>query len=298
MTHIKDHFNFLQKLFYKFARHFISDQHYAQMSLKRWIGFGDVSNPQTFNEKIQWLKLYWKRPEYSDYADKFKVRRLVEEKIGTKYLNICYRSYLDASEIDFESLPSSFVIKTTHGSGMNIFVTDKVNLNKKNVIMQINKWLTTDYSSTGREWIYQAIQPRIIIERLLKDGRGDLPKDFKVFCFSGIPKYIQVDVDRFSNHTRAFYDIDWVRQPFTILFENFQGDIPRPDSLTEMLECARVLAKGIPFVRVDFYLLDRVYFGEMTFYPENGAGFFDPIEWDRKFGDELELPSLQSGNKQ
>jgi hypothetical protein len=118
-----------------------------------------------------------------------------------------------------------------------------------------------------------------------------IPQDFKVFCFGGEPRIIQVDVDRFGHHTRAYFDTSWVRQPFTIIYEQFQGELARPENLGEMLDAARKLADGIPFVRVDFYSLPRVVFGEMTFYPENGTCRFDNPEWDLRLGEYLKLPS-------
>ena len=287
-----DHFNIFQRLFYKVVRHFMSDQQYAEMSMARWLGGGSINNPKTFNEKIQRLKIYHRNALYTTVADKYLVRQFVKEKIGDDFLNECYGIYRNAEEIDWDTLPSSFVMKATHGSGMNILVKDKATVNKQDIVRKINSWLKINYADLGREWVYKNIEPQIIIEKFLVDEHGNIPQDFKVFCFSGVPKYIQVDCDRFCNHTRAFYNTLWVRQPFTVMYKQFNGKIPSPQYLPLMLQSAEKLAEGIPFVRVDFYALPKLVFGEMTFYPENGVGMFLPRDWDLRLGEELTSPTI------
>jgi len=196
----------------------------------------------------------------------------------------------NVSEIDWATLPESFVLKATHGSGMNILVTDKAALNLNKINDQLSSWMVTDYSRFGREWVYRDIPRRIIAESLLHDSTGNVPYDYKVFCMNGEPRFIQVDVDRFGVHRRVFLDVEWQRQAFTILHEQYQGDLEKPVYLDAMLDAAKTLAQGIPFVRVDFYALPKIVFGEMTFYPGNGLEMFSPPEWDLRLGQMLELP--------
>jgi len=262
------------------------------MNLRRWFGGGDVRHPKTFNEKMQWLKIYDRNPLYVQLADKYSVRSFVEKRIGQEFLNDLLGVYSTPDEIDWSKLPKAFVLKATWGSGMNIFVRDKESIDRVKISRLMNDWLRIDYSKRGREWVYRDIPRRFIAERLILDSEGRIPYDYKIFCFDGEPRYIQVDVDRFGEHTRAYFDEEWRRQPFTILYRQFDGNISRPLHLDRMLEAARSLSKGIPFVRVDFYAIPKVIFGEMTFYPGNGTEPFVPAEWDQKLGKLIRLPRL------
>lgn len=293
----KNHLCFLERAFFRFTRSFLTDKQYARMILARSLGiWTDIDAPITFNQKLQWLKLYDRNAEYTRFADKYAVRSYVAERIGETFLNDVYFIGKSASDIPWNNLPTSFVIKCTHGSGFNIIVTNVDGFDKAHSVATLNKWLKTDYSRYGREWVYGKIVPRIMVEKFLQDQNGKVPQDYKVFCFKGDPRYIQVDVDRFGDHTRAYYDAEWRRQPFTILYQQFAGDVPRPPQLSVMLDAARKLAADIPFVRVDFYSLPEIKFGEMTFFPEAGHGRFVPEEWDRRLGEELTLPP-PSGTK-
>lgn len=285
-----DHFNFWQRAFYRIIRGNLSDVAYANMSLRRWFGGGNIREPKTFNEKLQWLKIYNRNPLWSKLADKYAVRDYVNERIGKDFLNDLLGVWDHPSEIDWSALPDSFVLKATHGSGTNILVKDKAVVDQFKIQEQLTHWLAMDYSQCGREWVYREIPRRIIAERFLYDATGGVPQDFKIFCFNGEPRYIQVDVDRFGDHRRAYYDVAWQRQPYTILHEQYDGDINKPQYIETMLKAARALAQDIPFVRVDFYALPKIVFGEMTFYPENGTGPFEPSEWDLRLGELLELP--------
>jgi hypothetical protein len=169
-------------------------------------------------------------------------------------------------------------------------VLDKSLVDEKNVRATAKQWQAKNFYPAGREWVYKDIPARIVCERLLIDDQGKLPMDYKVFCFNGEPHFIQVDVNRFENHTRAIYDTEWRKQEFELLYEMATQVIERPQHLPEMMELARKLAEDIPFVRVDFYALPQLVFGEMTFYPGNGFEPFRPIEWDRNLGNLLNLP--------
>ena len=268
----------------------LTERAFSQMSMNRWLGGGQLDDPRTFNEKIQWLKLFYRDPLFPKLADKWAVREIVEKRVGSSILNELYQVCDDPRDIDWDGLPNSFVLKATHGSGMNVFVRDKSTIDTSAVTQQLQKWLKTDYSRFGHEWVYRDASRRIIAEAYLVDENGAVPKDYKVFCFNGLPRYIQVDVDRFGKHTRAFYDVEWNQQPFTILHPMASGSVSSPQHLREMLMAAETLAKGLPFVRIDFYALPRIVFGEMTFFPEGGVANFEPPAWDVQLGQMITLP--------
>ena len=290
MTYEEDHFSFLQKLYFFFARHWLSDKRYAEWMLYRKMGGGSIDRPRTLNEKIQWLKLYNRQPEYMSLPDKYLVREYVESKVGAQYLNTLYGVYEHPDQIDYAKLPECFVIKATHGCGMNVLIYKKSAVDFKKLNKKLAGWLKLNYYSLGREWVYKNIQPRLICEKLLLDEAGNIPNDFKVCCFNGNPKYIQVDIGRFCTHTRAFYDTRWEKLPFGSVYPLHQQGIERPAALEEILWISEQLSQNMPFVRVDLYALPRPVFGEMTFYPANGFEHFFPKEWDLKLGELLQLP--------
>ncbi len=264
----------------------ISDRMFAEIIFKaKFKKKLDLENPRTLNEKIQWLKLYNRKKEYCEMADKFKVRTYVQRKIGKEYLIPLIGLYENMNEIDVVTLPNSFVMKATHGSGWNIICHEGEKLDWPK-IKKLKTWLKKNYYREGREWVYKHIKPAIICEEFL----GWNLYDYKLFCFNGNPKYIQVDVDRFCNHKRNVYDINWNRQDFSILYDQSEKAISRPVNLNEMLEIAKILSKNIPFVRIDLYLEQgQVYFGEMTFYPENGFAKISPEKYNILLGEELDL---------
>jgi hypothetical protein len=249
-----------------------------------------INNPQTFNEKIQWLKLYYKNPLLSVCADKIGVRKYVAENIGENYLIPIHKIYNSYKDIKIEDLPNSFALKAAHGSKWNIICHQKSMLNSNEFYCNIKKWGNTNYFWFGYEYAYKNIKPRYICEQLILD-KGKMPNDFKFFCFNGNPTYIQVDVNRYDKHQRIFYSPDWELLPFTLGFEKYNGIIEKPKKLSEALQIAKKLSKEFPFVRVDLYLLnEQIYFGEMTFYPGEGSERFTPSYWDRKMGELLKLP--------
>ncbi len=284
-----DKFNYTERLFFYLFRRYLNDYYYAFFSLKRWFGRASLNPPVTFNEKLQWLKLYDRRDQIVLLADKSSVRDFVAKKIGINYLNEVYGVWGKLEDINFKNLPNSFVIKATHGSGMNYFVRDKAKENGDSIIDICSKWLRTDYGVSGREWMYSKMKPKIIAEKLILDNQGKVPKDYKVFCFNGKAKFIAIDVDRFENQRRCFYDINWTKQNFTTLHKIYEGDIPRPSNLDELLFCAETLAETFKFVRVDFYLTDKLIFGEMTFFPGNCTEPFYPDSFDFELGEYLSI---------
>lgn len=246
----------------------------------------DLKRPITFNEKIQWIKLYDKHPEKPRCVDKYTVREFVKERGCGEILNTLLWQGTNPEEIPFDKLPEQFVIKATHGQGMNIICKDKTQLDREKTIRTLKKWLRVKYLPCYGEWFYDVIPPRIVVERFL-DENGECPKDYKIFCFNGEPKLIDVHMDRFIEHKRNFYDLDWnVMKGVGIKYPADENcTIQRPGNLDTLLEYAKKLSKGFIHVRVDFYIVEeRIYFGEMTF--TNGAGFdrFYPKEFDELLG--------------
>ncbi len=280
----------VDKIAFRILRNGLSDEAYALWVMRREFGAADIRNPQTFNEKIQWLKLYDRRPMYSKAADKLAVRKYVDERIGRKYLTHLYGSYQSVRDLSGATLPTTCALKCTHGSGMNVFITEKNQLNRSK-IRKLKRWMATDYYRVGREWVYQGIEPRIICEELLVGDDGKAPKDFKLFCFDGKVRFIQVDVDRFGDHRREFFEVDWRVAGFGLMYPRPNVEIARPVHLEEMISVAERLSQGIPFVRVDLYETNRVLFGEMTFYPGNGIERFSPDEYDLLLGELLPIPA-------
>lgn len=231
----------------------------------------------TFNEKLQWLKLHDRKEIYHVMADKYEARTFVEQKIGKQYLVPFLGVWENVHDIEFTMLPQEFVLKCTHDSQSIIICRDKKKLDIEHACKTLEQGLKTDYYSLGREWAYHGIRPRIIGEKLLTDESGDDLKDYKVFCFQGEPKFIQIDYDRFKGHKRRFYSLDWEKLDFKITYEDDEHIVmPKPECMQELLDVSRKLAEGTPFLRTDWYIVEnKIYFGEMTFYP--GCGF-EPIE--------------------
>jgi hypothetical protein len=249
--------------------------------------------PQTFNEKLQWLKLYDRKPEYVQMVDKYEVRSYVADKIGKEHLISLLGVWDRFEDIDFDGLPDQFVLKCTHNSGGIIICRDKRCFNMPYARRKMKSWLGHNYYYYGREWPYKNVKPRIIAEKYMVDESGTELKDYKVHCFYGEPKIIQVDFDRFTNrHKRNFYTLSWEYQPFSLLYPTHpEIAIKKPKSLTVMLEFAKKLSQNIPYIRVDLYsIMQEIYFGELTFYHGGGCEKFDPPEWNTFFGDWLVLP--------
>lgn len=252
----------------------------------------DLNNPQTFNEKLQWLKLYDRNPEYTKMVDKYEAKKYVANIIGEEYIIPTLGVYDKFEDINFATLPNQFVIKCTHDSGGLIICKDKTKLNIKEARKKINKSLKRNYFYTGREWPYKNVKPRIIAEQYMVDESGTELKDYKIFNFNGIPQFIQVDFNRFKGHQRKLYSTDWKELDFNLVYSiNKNVKISKPEKLKEILKLAKKLSINHSFIRTDFYVInDKIYFGELTFFPEAGFGKFIPEEWDEKLGNILELP--------
>lgn len=252
----------------------------------------NLENPIKFNEKIQWLKLYYRHPILTRMADKYEAKQVLNERLGSDRTVPTAAIFDSPDQIRLDELPDALALKATHGSGWNIINRDKSELDEDEVQSYFRFWLGKSYYRYSKEWAYKHIRPRVICEPLLMDEQGDLPLDYKIFCFGDKARYVQVDFDRFTNHTRSFYDLDWNKLDFSFGYPMSDKKVARPVPLEEMIEIAETIACGLPFLRVDFFVhQDNPYVGELTFYPENGLGKFTDEAWNRKLGDFLTLPS-------
>jgi len=273
----------------------LDDEQYTRLQwLLKYRRALDLDHPITFNEKIQWLKLRYRRPIMPALVDKIAVRDFVASKIGEQHLNTLYASGRTLAEIELASLPTSFVVKCTHGSAWNVLVHDKATIDWQRTVEQVDRWLEIDYHDLRREWVYRDLEPRVVVERLLDAPSPPGLLDYKVFCFDGRPGFVQVDSDRHRDHRRNLYDIEWRRLPCELRYPAMERDVPRPANLDRMLELAATLSQGFPFVRVDLFNPGgQLLFGEMTFFPGNGFETFDPVDYDRLLGDQIQLPRLE-----
>lgn len=257
----------------------------------------NFSNPQRWTEKLQMYKMKYRNKTLHTCVDKYDVRNFVESKGCKNNLVKLYGVWDDASQIDFCNLPDCFVLKTTNGGGGEdvILVKDKSKLDIQVTVEFLNKKLNKEVNA-GREWAYTGIaKPRIICEELLinKDNPEAGVEDFKILCFSGEPKYIIVDKDRYIDHKRNFYTPDWERVDVTTDHEQFDTMYPKPQNLDEMLDVAHRLSKDFPFVRVDLYNIEgKIYFGELTFYPWTGYVQFTPDSFDFELGNLMDCSSF------
>lgn len=258
----------------------------------------DFDKPNTFNEKLNWIKLYDRKPLYTVLVDKSLVKDYVAKKIGTTYVIPTIKTYETSNDIEWETLPNRYVIKTTHGGGSSgvVIVKDKNKIDIHEAKEKIDKSLNTDLYIIAREWPYKNVKKRIIIEKFVEDEAGELC-DYKFFCFNGVAKFFKVDFDRFTNHKANYYDRNLNPMPYRE--KQFLSDFEVnkiPNNIYEMFEIADRLAEDIPFVRVDLYNVSgKILFGEMTFFPDAGFCHFAPDSADKEIGDLLILPSTKIG---
>jgi hypothetical protein len=247
----------------------------------------NLDQPITYTEKLQWMKLNFKNDLMPVCADKYEVRQYVKDCGCEKILNTLLWEGLHPDDIPFDELPERFVIKVTHGQGFNIICKDKSALNIQKTIRVLKRWLRTKFLPCYGEWFYGVKKPRIIIEQFLDDETYDSPVDYKVFCFHGNPKMIHIHVNRFSNHKRNFYDIDWnVMDHISMKYVDPNLIFEKPKELDQLLEYARRLSADFIHVRVDFYIIQsKIYFGELTFTENAGFDKIRPREFDKKLGD-------------
>lgn len=273
------------------VRPLIPDERFAKRTFRSRLGYDlDLDNPKTFNEKIQWLKLNERDPLHTLCADKYAVRGYIGEKIGEQYLVPLLLHTEDPADIVPENLPDvPHVIKANHNSGGAVIVKDKAEVDFAEVRKSLKTQLSRNYYNFSKEWQYKDIKPRIIVEKLLLGDDGNVPSDYKFHCLNGEVAFIQVDLDRYSEHRRNLYDPDWNFIDCELLYKNGR-QVERPRMLEEMKALAETVAQDFRLVRVDFYALgEDIYFGEVTFHPGSGFEPFRPREWDRRFGDRLTL---------
>lgn len=256
----------------------------------------NLKNPQTFNEKLQWLKIYDRKPIYTTMVDKYEVKNYVADKIGDEYIIPTLGVWDSFDEIDFDSLPDQFVLKCTHDSGGLVICKDKSKLNKEKAKKKIELSLNRNYYYHGREWAYKDVKPRVIAEKYMEDKNSKDLKDYKFFCFDGKVKAMFIATDRFTQGVETkfdFYDTNFEHLPFTNGHPNAECVIEKPKHFEKMKELAEILSKDIPQIRVDFYEIDdEVYFGELTFFHWSGMVPFVPEKWDYVFGEWIELPTI------
>lgn len=251
-----------------------------------------LNNPRTFNEKIQWLKIYDRDDIYHTMVDKYDVKQYVANIIGEAYIIPTYGTWDSFDEIEFEKLPNQFVLKCTHDSGGLVVVRDKNTMERKKGKEKIEKSLKQDFFWIGREWQYKGLKPRIIAEQYLDAGKEGII-DYKFYCFNGEPKYLYVS-QGLENHATArisFLTVKWELAKFGRSdYKPFEKIPEKPANYDEMLEIARMLSKGIRFIRVDLYSINgKTYFSELTLSPCSGFMPFDPDDWDLKLGKELKI---------
>lgn len=278
--------------FFKKIKLFIPDLLYRKFIYKKNTGRKlNLTPPKTFNEKINYRILYDRKNIYTELADKIKVRKYVEEKIGNKYLIKCINTYTDTVSININELPDKFVLKCNHDAGSVIICKNKNDFNKKEAFEKLNAALKENMYDKTREWHYKNIPPKIICEEYIEIFNNDhntlQPEDYKIHCFHGIVQFLEIQFQRFDERRYInIYDRKWNLLPFLMGYQNTPMDIPKPNKLEEIILLAEVLSKDFDYCRVDFYISkDRIYFGEITFTPCNGMDKFIPNEWDRKIGD-------------
>ncbi|WP_350939787.1 hypothetical protein MRO13_13075 [Vibrio metschnikovii] len=255
----------------------------------------NLISPKRFTEKVQWYKLFYRNPLIPICSDKYAVRKYISEKGYSHLLNELYAVYNNVDEIDLEKLPKSFIIKHTNGSGKNIIVHDKELVDLSHIHAEISKWLTTKNVNYGREWGYDNVQSRIIVEALLpRDENNDLP-DYKFFCFNGRAEFLYTMIDYVDDHNLgkcSFFTRDFKRLPYSRSeYMPIEENIEKPKNFEDMLLISEQLSKEFPHVRVDFYNIDgRIVFGELTFYNASGYTVFNPDDFDYILGDKFILP--------
>ena len=276
----------------------IPDEMYLKLEYKFHVGKRlNLKNPQTFNEKLQWLKLNDRKAIYTIMVDKVEARDYIAERIGEQYLIPLIGVWENPDDIDFDSLPDQFVLKCNHNSGKGMCICkDKSKINIDKVKQELKEGLAENYYLHGREWPYKDVPRRIIGEQYMVDESGNGLKDYKVLCFNGEPKLIELHMGRFTNHqTQDFYDTNWnkttISQSGLSCYQITNDVFPRPAVLEEMLRLSRTLSEGILHIRVDWYIVNgKLYFGELTFF--DGAGFdpFDNPADDLMLGSWITLP--------
>ncbi len=297
MLPIKKYFKYPERLGESILERFfkwLPDKTYIKLLFRFRMGYKlDLNNPQTFCEKLQWLKLYNRRPEYTQMVDKYAVKDYVAKIIGEEYIIPTLGVWDKPEEIEWDKLPDKFVLKTTHGGGSSgvVICKDKASLDKEKAMQKLRKNLMQDNYRKFREWPYKNVPRRIIAEQFI-ESKDDELNDYKVFNFGGEPRMIEVDYNRFKGHLRNLYTTDWERINATIKYPSDPTrEFAKPEVLEELKELCKKVSAGIPHVRSDFYIVDnKIFFGELTFYHGSGFEKTSPENFNKTIGDWLVLP--------
>lgn len=248
----------------------------------------NLKNPKYIGEKIQWIKLNGNIERFGKYVDKYEVRKFVDKMLGDGYFPKLLGVYNNANDIEFDKLPEKFVIKMTNGTGGNIICKNKKELDIEETIKKLSKWQKEKFYKYTKENQYKNVKSRIICEEYLEDETGSLT-DYKLHCFNGEVKMIEIHRDRYTDHKENYYDINW--NDYGVICKAKKGpDMKRPKNLEDMIKVAEILSKDFTYVRVDLYSVkQKIYFGELTFTPANGTDPFYPLEKDIELGSFIDL---------
>lgn len=287
-----------RKFLFTFAR-FLPDRFYLEKLFPLIVGYPlDLDNPQTFNEKLQWLKLYDRNPEYTKMVDKYEVKSIVASLIGSQYVIPLYGVWDDFDDIDFDKLPNQFVLKCTHDSGGFVVCRNKSNFDKITAKKILSKCLSENYYWLKREWAYKNVKPRIIAEKYMPSLGNIDSVEYKLTVINGKVKVITVcsgiPHSDFKLRHNDNFDVQWNRQDWYAYYEPVGGVIGKPSQMDRIVELSEELAKNVPTARIDWYIIDgHIFFGEMTFYTWAGFIEFTPKEWDINMGRWLTLPEVR-----
>lgn len=274
----------------------VPDKTYLQLKFYIRMGYRlNLKNPKTYSEKINVLKLYDRSDLHVQVADKLRVREYIKKKLGEQYLIPLVAVARSAKEINPDQLPDyPVILKTNHNSGGVSIIWDKNKTDWGKVKFKMNKLLHENYSINTREWQYDRMSRCIVVEKLLIDQDGNIPRDYKLYCFNGKHAFTQVDLDRYGDHTRSFYGgHHWERLPFIWGKYPRSVDVPRPEVLPEMIDLAEKIARDFLHARVDFYVVGSdIYFGEVTLHTDSGFLTVRPKKYDREIGDLLNIEAL------
>ena len=291
--------DFIGWLMYRFCPNLMSERFYLEMNYlftKR--EHLDLDHPRTFNEKIQWLKIYDRNPLYTLLVDKYRVKEWVSETIGPQYVIPLLAKYDSAKDIDLEKLPDQFVLKCNHDSGSVIICRNKQEFDLNAAQKKLSMRLKTDTSSYFGEWAYRNVPRCIIAEKFMSDGDNEDLMDYKFFCFDGVPRIMYMSRDHAAHVTTDFFDMDFNHLPIRMQAPPSKILPSKPREFEEMKRLAAILSKDIPQVRVDFYVINgQIYFGEMTFYHCGGMVSVNPPEWNLKMGMMINLPPKRTNKE-
>ena len=284
------------KLFRKLSR-LIPDRIYLQIVyFRHFKKFIDFDNPKTFNEKIQWLKLNYRKEEYTNLVDKYRVKQYITKLIGEEYVIPTLGVWKNVDDIDFKSLPEKFVLKCNNDSGGIVICKNKKDFDEVKAKSFLKERLKNNGYWYGREWPYKNVKPCIIAEKYMEDSISKDLKDYKFFCFNGSMEFFDIDIDRFIEHRSNYYDRNGNFLPFgkTYCPPDYTKKIEMQKNLDKMIELAETISHNTVLSRIDFYEIDgQVYFGEITFYPGSGFSPFTDEKWDYKLGDMIDLPNIK-----